>query len=81
MAVLVFPSIKKLGFIVAVQRGVGALIGSGGHTRGYYETVGGSYGFQAGVQAYGYALFFLDQGSLQYLNGAQGWNVANAPAS
>lgn len=79
LAVLVFPSIKKAGFIVAVQRGTGALIGLR-RTLGYYETVGGSYGFQAGIQAYGYALFFLDRDSLQYLNSARGWNVGSAPS-
>jgi len=79
LAVLVFPSIKKAGFIVAVQRGVGALI-RGNRTLGYFETVGGSYGFQAGIQAYGYALFFMDRQSLQYLNAARGWNVGSAPS-
>jgi len=79
VAILVFPSIKKAGFIVAIQRGTGALI-SGNRTLGYFETVGGSYGFQAGIQAYGYALFFLDRQSLQYLNGARGWNVGGAPS-
>jgi len=79
LAVLVFPSITKAGFMVAVQRGTGALI-SGHRTLGYYETVGGSYGFQAGIQAYGYALFFLDRESLHYLKGARGWNVGTAPS-
>ena len=79
LAVLVFPSITKAGFIVAVHRGTGALIGPG-RTLGYYETIGGSYGLQAGIQAYGYALFFLDRQSLQYLNSARGWNVGTAPS-
>jgi len=79
IAVLVFPSITKAGFMVAVHRGTGALI-SGNRTLGYFETVGGSYGFQAGIQAYGYALFFLDRQSLQYLNSARGWNVGSAPS-
>lgn len=79
VAILVFPSIKKAGFIVAVQRGVGALI-RGSRTLGYFETIGGSYGFQAGIQAYGYALFFLDRQSLQYLSSSSGWNVGGAPS-
>ena len=40
--------------------GTGALL-RGNRTLGYFQTVGGSYGFQAGIQAYGYALFFLDR--------------------
>lgn len=79
VAVLVFPSITKAGFMVAVHRGTGALI-RGNRTLGYFETVGGSYGLQAGIQAYGYALFFLDRQSLQYLNSSRGWNVGSAPS-
>jgi len=79
VAVLVFPSITKAGFIIAGHRGTGSLI-RGRRTLGYYETVGGSYGLQAGIQAYGYALFFLDHGSLQYLSSARGWNVGSAPS-
>jgi lipid-binding SYLF domain-containing protein len=65
--------------MVAVHRGTGALI-RGNRTLGYFETVGGSYGFQAGIQAYGYALFFMDRESLQYLNNTRGWNVGSAPS-
>jgi len=79
LAILVFPSIKKAGFIVAMQRGTGALI-RGRKTLGYYETVAGSYGLQAGIQAFGYALFFLDNDSLNYLSSASGWNVGSAPS-
>lgn len=79
VAILVFPSITKAGFIIAGHRGTGALF-LGRRTAGYFETVGGSYGFQAGIQAYGYALFFLDKDSLQYLQSAKGWNVGSAPS-
>src|SRR4051812_39265736 len=56
VAVLVFPSIVKGGFVVAGQRGEGALIGHTS-TLGYYSTTAASYGLQAGVQKFGYALF------------------------
>lgn len=78
-AVLVFPSIVKAGFMIGVQRGDGVLIGSQGSI-GYYNTSSVSYGFQAGVQQYGYALFFLDAQSLGYLNRSEGWDIGSAPS-
>ena len=55
-AVLVFPDIKKAAFIVGAQYGYGALR-RGRKTIGYYRTSAASYGFQAGVKKFGYALF------------------------
>ena len=57
-AILVFPSIWKAGFIVGGQGGNGALRKEG-KSIGYYNSVAASYGLQAGVQAFGYALFFM----------------------
>jgi lipid-binding SYLF domain-containing protein len=54
-AILVFPSIYKAGFIVGGQGGDGALF-KGSKTVGYYRSVAASYGLQAGVQKFGYAL-------------------------
>src|SRR5262245_34486998 len=56
--VLVFPSIVKGGFIFGGEYGQGALF-RGGKTAGYFNTTGVSWGFQAGLQKYGYALFFM----------------------
>ena len=53
-------------FIVAGQYGDGALR-SRGKTIGYYRSVSGSVGFQAGAQSFGYVLFFMDNDSLDYL--------------
>jgi lipid-binding SYLF domain-containing protein len=78
-AVLVFPSVKKGGFIVAAQHGDGALI-TGGRTAGYYQTVAASYGLQAGVQKFGYALFFMNQKSMSHLHDGGGWEVGSAPS-
>src|SRR5580700_11462116 len=58
VAVLVFPNITKGGFIIAGQRGKGALFGRNG-TLGYFQSTAASYGFQAGIQQFGYALFFM----------------------
>ena len=77
--VLIFPSIVKGGFIVAGEYGDGALR-QGGRTKGYYRSVAASVGFQAGAQAYGYVLFFMDNDSLQYLNKSDGWEVGTGPS-
>src|SRR5271163_2712996 len=55
-AVLVFPDIKKGAFIVGAQWGYGALR-KGARSIGYYRTAAASYGLQAGVKKFGYALF------------------------
>jgi len=78
-AVLVFPSIVKGGFMVGAQRGDGALIVNG-KTAGYYNTVAASYGFQAGLQKFGYAMFFMNDASLNYLRKSGGWEVGTAPS-
>jgi lipid-binding SYLF domain-containing protein len=78
-AVLVFPKIVKGGFIVGGQYGEGALR-QGGKTVGYYNTVAASYGLQAGVQSFGYALFFVTDTALEYLNKSEGWEVGIGPS-
>jgi lipid-binding SYLF domain-containing protein len=78
-AVLVFPSILKAGFIAGAQGGNGALR-QGGKTVGYYRTVAASYGFQAGVQQFGYAMFFMNDSALGYLDKSEGWEVGTGPS-
>ena len=78
-AVLVFPTIVKGGFIVGAQGGEGALL-SRGKTLGYYNTVAASYGLQAGIQKFGYALFFMTDSSLSYLNKSGGWELGTGPS-
>lgn len=77
-AVLVFPSIKKAGFIVGGQFGEGALL-KDGEVAGYYNTLSASYGFQAGIQKFGYALFFMSEKMLDYLDKSGGWELGTAP--
>jgi len=79
VAVLVFPSIVKGGFIVAGQFGDGALRRHG-KTVAYYRSLAASYGFQAGVQAFGYVLFFMDEASLKYLDKSDGWELGTGPS-
>ena len=78
-AVLVFPRIIKGGFMVGGQVGNGALIIKG-TTAGYYNTVAASYGFQAGLQKFSYAMFFMNDTALAYLNKSGGWEVGTAPS-
>lgn len=77
-AVLVFPGIIKGGLIVGGQYGEGALV-KGGKKAGYYNTVAASYGLQAGLQKFGYALFFTDEASLKYLENSDGWELGVGP--
>jgi lipid-binding SYLF domain-containing protein len=78
-AILIFPKIVKGGFLVAGQFGDGALR-QGGRTVGYYRSVAASYGLQAGVQSFGYVLFFMDEASLQYLKNSEGWELGSGPS-
>jgi lipid-binding SYLF domain-containing protein len=78
-AILVFPKITKAGLGIGGQHGDGALM-KGGKTVGYYSTSGGSFGLQAGVQTYGYAMFFMNAKALQELDKADGFEVGVGPS-
>ena len=77
--VLVFSGITKGGFMVGGQYGEGALL-KGGKTAGYYNTVQLSYGFQAGVQKYGYALFLMTDSALKWIDKSDGWEIGTGPS-
>ena len=79
VAVLVFPEIIKAGFIFGGQRGDGALI-RGGHVVGYYNTTAASYGLQAGIQKYGYALFFMNEMAVNALTNSDGFELGAGPS-
>ena len=76
--ILVFPNIVKGGLIVAGQYGDGALR-RGGKAAGYYRSLAASVGFQADAQSYSYALFFMDNASLEYLQKSEGWELGTGP--
>ena len=46
----------------------------------YYRSVAASYGFQAGVQTFGYVLFFMDDASVRYLDKSDGWELGTGPS-
>ncbi|MBN3812005.1 YSC84-related protein [Paraburkholderia sp. Ac-20347] len=77
--VLVFPSVLQAGFIVGAQYGEGALR-VGGSTAGYYSTVSGSFGLQAGAQSKAVIFAFMTQESLEKFRATDGW-AAGADAS
>jgi lipid-binding SYLF domain-containing protein len=79
LAVLVFPNVVKAGFVLGAQGGKGVLFVHG-KPAGHYRTVAASYGLQAGAQKYGYALFFIDQESVDWINKTRGWEIGTGPS-
>jgi lipid-binding SYLF domain-containing protein len=77
--VLVFPGIVKAGFVVGGQYGEGALR-ENGRTVGYYNSVAASYGLQAGIQKFGYALFFMSDSALKWIDKSDGWEIGTGPS-
>jgi len=82
--VLVFPSIVKGGFMVGGQFGEGALLKKGMSpgvykAAGDYNTVQLSYGFQAGMQKYGYALILITDSALKWIDKSDGWELGTGP--
>ena len=78
-AVLIFPRITKAGFVVGGQGGDGVLR-VGGKTTGYYRIAAASFGFQAGAQTFGYALFLVTRSALDYLRSSKGWAIGTGPS-
>ena len=78
-AILVFPKIVKGGLIIGGQYGEGALR-VGGKTQGYYSTAAASYGLQAGVQSFGYAMLFMTDKALDHMKKSKGWEVGVGPS-
>jgi lipid-binding SYLF domain-containing protein len=78
--IIVFPSITKGGLMIGGMGGNGALIRNDGTIRDFYQTAGVSYGIQAGIQSYGYALFLMDDSAFANLNRSGGWEVGSSPS-
>jgi lipid-binding SYLF domain-containing protein len=79
VGVLVFPRILKGGLLVGGAYGEGALR-RGGQTVAYYSSAAASYGLQIGAQTFGYALFFMNEDALGYLDRSGGWEVGVGPS-
>ncbi len=81
---LVFPNIVKAGFLVGVQYGDGALVrakqGGGYYIASYYNITAGSYGFQAGVQTFGYVMALMTDAAVENVETSQGWELGVGPS-
>jgi lipid-binding SYLF domain-containing protein len=78
-AILVFPNIFKAGFLGGAHYGEGVLF-QNGQVAGYYNSVAGSFGLQAGAQVFGYAMFLMSDQALEYLDRSDGWEVGMGPS-
>ncbi|MEM9669558.1 MAG: YSC84-related protein [Pseudomonadota bacterium] len=79
VAVLVFPNIVKGGFVFGGQVGDGVLF-IGDDVKDYYNSTAASYGLQAGIQRYGYILFFTSEEALSYLDNSEGFEIGVGPS-
>lgn len=79
-AILVFPSITRAGFVVGGQAGNGAMFRSDGSISGFFQTTSASWGLQAGVQRFGYALFLMDDNAIRNINRTNGWEIGSSPS-
>jgi lipid-binding SYLF domain-containing protein len=78
-AILVFPKIIKAGLVVGGQSGDGVLL-IGGKATAYYNLSAASFGLQAGGQTFSYALFFMTDSALDYLQKSDGWAIGSGPS-
>ena len=76
--ILVFPNVIKAGLIFGGSYGEGVLM-KGSHVEGYYNTVSGSWGWQAGAQSYAYVVFLMNNKAERYLKKSDGWSIGVGP--
>ncbi|CAB3636309.1 lipid-binding SYLF domain-containing protein [Achromobacter sp. ACM04] len=79
VGVLVFPRILKGGLLVGAETGDGALIRRG-KVQAYYNISAVSFGLQAGAQEFSYALFFMNEPAMRYLDQSDGWSLGAGPS-
>src|SRR3546814_13969165 len=60
------------------QYGEGALFKNDAVSQ-YYSTAAASFGLQAGLQTFGYAIYFMNEKALSYLDNSDGWEIGTAP--
>ena len=77
-AIIVFPRIVKVGMVVGGQSGEGVMFVDGKPT-GYFRISAASVGLQAGGQTFGYALFLMNDGAVNYLKENDGWAIGTGP--
>ncbi len=77
-AVLIFPNIVKAGLVFGGAYGEGELK-KGSDVDGYYNSVTGSWGLQAGAQSYGYVVFLMNKRATTYVHNTHGWEIGVGP--
>ena len=77
-AILVFPNIVKAGLVFGGSYGEGELL-KGDTVEGYYNSVTGSWGLQAGAQSYGYVVFLMTNKAVKYVHDTHGWEIGVGP--
>ena len=73
-ALLVMSGVTKAGFIVGGEYGQGVLRIKG-KSKGYYNLVGGSYGFTAGAEQMDIIIAFMTEEALNQFKKIDGWEV------
>ncbi|MGL4399701.1 MAG: YSC84-related protein [Luteolibacter sp.] len=79
-AIVVFPSVTRAGFVFGGQAGNGTMFRNDGSVAGHFQTTSASWGLQAGVQNFGYALFLMDDGAIRNINRNGGWEIGSSPS-
>ena len=82
--VLIFPNIVKGGFIIAAKYGTGMLL-EGNTEKGFYASehyniAAASYGFQAGVRSFAYAMVLMDDATMRYIETRSGFELGMGPS-
>lgn len=77
-AMLIFPKIIKAGLMVCGSYGEGVMTRNGSFV-GHYNSVSNSWGWEAGVDSYGYIVFLMDDKAVDYLAKNKGWEFGVGP--
>lgn len=68
-----------------MQHGEGGLAkrnanGKGYYIADYYSVTAASYGFQAGIQSFGYAMLLMTDAAIQHVETSSGWELGSGPS-
>ena len=77
-AILIFPKIIKAGLVFGGSYGEGVLMKSG-KVADYFNSVSGSWGWQAGAESYAYVVFLMSDRTIRYLEKSKGWEFGIGP--
>jgi len=79
VGVLIFPKVFKAGLTFGGQYGEGVLL-EGSDVAGYFNSLSASFGLQAGLQWFGYALLITNEEALDYVKQSRGWEIGLGPS-